>query len=500
MEITVAALEGQVCDDLKKHTMGFDYLDLQTGAIITGELDGLKKLFNALSPALQKVTSIKAALWLTQMTQNCISQGHTPPKLIGDKPLSQAEWKIYQDALPECTCHQATGLGIDELRDELAAQVLVTLESFWTNRPTDIEELRAVKQKLANLMTVLLKSEAKAKAFEAALSDEKRKVEELELSLKMDEGSFAAKERILNDKYRQLSKGYYTNVEKLVKERVYDEGMKHIDSGHKVHVMALQHARMLKEKEVLEAKMLEGDQEKVLLRRTKLELEREYRKRDDQANALQQGYDQLNNENQVLQTEKAVLQTDYDELKREYEKLSREPTSGPMPHHESQPAVSKPHIPDTAAVFARQVAELQHLDGLATIWQNTLDTATADVNDSKDKKKALEGKVQEAEQALKELKPAPKSKPSRASSTKTGSEDSRAAEPAAVDGAWTGRVVVQSSVNPPVTLRKVPRVAEAFPALSSPAVPKTTPSTTWKSLRLVDTPKEEIRGALKKSG
>ncbi|KAI4652075.1 hypothetical protein J4E93_002272 [Alternaria ventricosa] len=481
--------------------LGFDFLNLQTGGIIRKELSDLESLLNTLSTTLDGAASKKAAAWLDQLTRNALSQGHTPLKITGDEPLSQAERQISQDSLPACIYHHASDKMVENLRYELASQIIVTFDRFYReNKPTDIQELKDTRHQLKVTLSALDESREKAAEFETALSDEKRKTKELESRLETVEGRFAGKEKSLNGKYHELVKGYYNNVQKLVEGRVCDEKAKLAERLSKAEAKALLYDRILDEKEVQQARALQGDQEKALLRRTKSELEKKYKDRDDEAKAFKEGYDQLSNDNQVLQTEKAVLQTDYDELKRENEKLSREHTPSPMPHHENQPTVADPHIPDTAVVFARQVAELQHLDGLATIWQNTLDTATADVNDSKDKRKALEGKVQEAEQALKELKPAPKSKPSRASSTKTGSRDIRAAEPAAVGGAWTGRAVVQSSVSPPVTLRKVPHVAEAFPALSSPAVPKTTPSTTWKSLRLVDTPKEEIRGAVKKSG
>ncbi|KAI4683770.1 uncharacterized protein J4E84_006608 [Alternaria hordeiaustralica] len=498
MEDTEESPEGQVCDALRTTTLGFKLLD-QPGEISTGELSDLKSLLHTLSATLEGVASKKASAWLEPWTKAALMFGHNPPDVAGDDPLSQIRRECYKRLLPACTCHPAADQILDTLRDELAGYMMVAIGSFWKNRPTDIEELGDTRRQLDITMRAFVKATVRANAKESSLGHEMRKSKKLESSLETVKGKLAEERRSMNDKYDELVKGYYDKVNKLVEGRVYDEKAKLAERLSKAEAKALLYDRVLDEKEVQRARALQGDQEKALLRRTKSELEKKYKDRDEEAKSFKEGYDQLSNDNQVLQTEKAVLQTDYDELKREYEKLSREQTSGPMPHHESQPAVSKPHIPNTVAVFARQVAELQHLDGLATIWQNTLDTATADVNDSKDKKKALEGKVQEAEQALKDLKPAPKSKPSRASSTKTGSEDIRAAEPAAVGGAWTGRAVVQSSVNPTVTLRKVPCVAEAFPALSSPAVPKTTPSTTWKSLRLVDTSKEEIRGAVKKS-
>jgi phage shock protein A len=258
----------------------------------------------------------------------------------------------------------------------------------------------------------------------------------------------------------------------------------------------MQHAKILGEKEALEARILQESQEKALLKQTKVELEQNYKERDDEAKALREGYDQLRNDNQALQTEKAVLQADYDELK-EHGKLPKELKSGYEQRHVDQPAVVRALVSSTTA-FDRQAAELQHLDGLVAIWQTTLGNATAGMNESADRKKILDGKIQDAEQQLKKLKSVSSpSKTHRALNTKNNPKDEHKKQ-VVVDGTLTGQDVPQASVNTSGTLPKARVAAEAFPALQAPAVPKTTPSNTWKSLRLVDIPKEDTKGSRKK--
>jgi chromosome segregation ATPase len=299
----------------------------------------------------------------------------------------------------------------------------------------------------------------------------------------------------LKDEYDGLKKSYYRDLHRLVEERVRDEKIKLGDRLSKAEAKAMQHAKILGEKEALGARVLQESREKALLKQTKVDLEQKYRDRDDEAKALREGYVQLSNDNQALQTEKAVLQADYDELK-EHGNLPEELKSGYEQRHVDQPAVVRPLVSSTAA-FDRQAAELQHLDGLVAIWQTTLGNATAEMNGSADRQKVLNGKIHDAEQQLKKLKAVSPSKTHHAPNTKSNPKDAHKKQ-VVVDGTLAGQDVPKASVDTPGTLPKARVAAEAFPALRAPAVPKTTPSNTWKSLRLVDMPKEDTEGARKK--
>jgi len=160
---------------------------------------------------------------------------------------------------------------------------------------------------------------------------------------------------------------------------------------------ALRYAKLLDENELLRAKVLQGDREQVLLKRVKLEMEKKYQDRDDEAKAFKEGYDQISNDIQMLQTERAVLQADYDTRKEEKEGWSKQKTSSSKLRCVDQPAVLNHPVSARPAVD-RQAAELQHLAGFIITWQATLHNATVGRNGSTKQKEFLEGRIREAEQ------------------------------------------------------------------------------------------------------
>jgi chromosome segregation ATPase len=373
----------------------------------------------------------------------------------------------------------------------------------WMEAPTPSEDHHKKKQyreRVAGYLQILRneRDDLKEKLDESRENtrNEKNKVNILESKLSAAESGIVEMKKILENKYRELVKNYYNKVQNLVEGRVRDEKAKLADRLSTAEAKVLQYAKVLGEKEVLEAMISQERQEKALLKQAKLELEKRYKDRDDEAKALREGYNQLSNDIQTLQTEKAVLQADYDGLKREQERLPEGNQSSSKPRHADQPAVSSPQFSATTA-FDRQTAELQHLDGLVAIWQTTLDNATADRNESRNKKEALQTKIQEAKQQLEKLKPASPSKPHRRSDTKSTSKNIGTKE---VEVKSAGQVVPQSSSSTSGTLLNTRILAEPFPALSSPTVLQTTPSNTWRTLRLIDVPKQQKPDTKKNSG
>ena len=335
-------------------------------------------------------------------------------------------------------------------------------------------------------------------ASSAANEMGRNNIHDLQLKLAVIQRDFAKKEVALADEYGELKKKHYTDLQKLVEERMRSEKIKLSDRLSKAEAKAMQYAKVLQEKEALEARVLEEGREKALLKQAKLEWEQKYKERDDEAKALREGYDQFSNDNEALQTEKAVLQADYDELKKEYKPLPEEHTPSSELRHVDQHTMVLPHVSSTTA-FDRQAAELQHLDGLVVIWHTTLENATAEMNESVGRKEALEAKMREAEKQLEKLKSAPSQRTPRGSKTKSKPKGASKNEQAVVNETADDEAVLQPAVNISGGLPKVRVAAEAFPALSSPAVPQTIPSTTWKSLRLVGIPKEDAKDILKKS-
>ncbi|CAN9271633.1 unnamed protein product [Alternaria alternata] len=490
--------EAQPCRSFAECMSAFEDLEQKTEGIFTIELSGLESLLNTIRATLDEAATKKAAVWLQQWTHICTSPSYFEQNVDGDEFLSQAEAHLLPDDLPPCTCHHASDLIIDDLQDRIADQLLSTMEAFWKNRPSDLEELKLVRQKLDEEIVCFNKLSANHAKISRALEDAERKTEDLQIRLAASERDATDKERLVSDRYRELERGFYDKVQKLVESRVRDEKARLADRLEDLEAKALRYAKLLDENELLRAKILQGDREQVLLKRVKLEMEKKYQDRDDEAKAFKEGYDQISNDIQMLQTERAVLQADYDTLKEEQGGWSKQQTSSSELRCVDQPAVLNHPISARPAVD-RQAAELQHLAGLIITWQATLHNATVERNGSTKQKEFLEGKIREAEQQLKKLKPAHPSKPHRGSDTQSTPKNPHTRKQFVVSGMADGQDVLSSPISTLATRQK-PRVAvEAFPALSASAV-KTTTSNTRKSLRLVEILKEQKLDAHKRPG
>jgi hypothetical protein len=122
--------------------------------------------------------------------------------------------------------------------------------------------------------------------------------------------NLTAQERELGGKYRELEKGYYENVQKLVEGRVNDESAKLAERLSNAEAKVLRYDKIAWENEELHAKVAELEREKVLFQQAKSELEHRHKAVQEEAKAFREGYDQLSIDNQALQTEKAMLQAD----------------------------------------------------------------------------------------------------------------------------------------------------------------------------------------------
>ncbi|KAG9191137.1 hypothetical protein G6011_09225 [Alternaria panax] len=463
----------------------FDKLEHQTYGKFTAELSSLKGLFNNLTFTLLEVSSQQAIVLTGQTCYEMFVEARNPLATesstanYGILPAFNAKVtgamkdKVLRTYSRVLDLEKETDTLLDNIRDELAEQVLSTMEMMWAKRSAqsekELEEKDSQEEKWSEVME--------------NLRNEKNMIAAAE-------GSIAEREKALENRSRELEKGYHTKVQKSVEERLREEKTKLADRLSTAEAKALQYAKVVHKNEVLEAKISQGDLEKKLLK---------YKDRDDEANALREGYDQLSNDIQVLQTEKSELQVDIDELKREQERLPKEYQSSSEPGHVDQPAASSPR-PSATTPLDRQTAELQHLGALRAVWQTALDNATIKTKDSTNKKEARREKIREAEQQLQKSKPAPKSKPHRGSGIQSTPKNPRIQEQVVSNGTSNGQEELQSSAGTLGTLQK-PRVApEAFPVLSSPAGKKATQPKAWKSLRLVDVPKEQPSGAQKRSG
>ncbi|KAI4704766.1 hypothetical protein J4E89_009643 [Alternaria sp. Ai002NY15] len=468
MENTHDTSDSKDIRSFKQSISHFEFLESQMGNPVTVEIFNVRSLLMQLRTQFDSAVAQQSRAYTTMaIKEEAINRelelSHGAPdvaaSLAAEAVQVRAEYTIAMEQ---------SDSAFDRLRDALADQVLTAMEviwqKLWIKSEDAIAETLALKRDVADV-----------------------------------EASYVKKERALQDEYGALKKNHYRDLQQLVELRVRDEKIKLTDRLSTAETKASHYTKALEEKKALEARIVQESREKAALKQAKLEWEQKYKERDEEAKTVQEGYEQLSNDNQALQTEKAVLQADYDEMKNEHEQLPKErkPNFGQL--HVDPHVIVLPDVSLTTAVD-RQAAELQHLDGLVTIWQTTLENATAEMNESTVRKEALEGKMREAEQQLKKLKPALSQKTPLGPSMKSKPKGARKEEHVVVNKKPADEDVLKPSVNTSGGLPEVGVAAEAFPALSSPAVPKTILSTTWKSLRLVDLPKEDAKDVRKKSG
>ncbi|KAI4696056.1 uncharacterized protein J4E88_000228 [Alternaria novae-zelandiae] len=483
-----------------KYEVHFDDLEQKTHGKISAELSNLKNIlialpnkFNDAANAMTKASTHKARskMQLEQLDD----LGHFMPEMVHDTAFRQhLKNESDRDFHEFMDIRKQWDTMAYDTRDGIAERVLLLLEAIIENASTETKKV--LQQKLKEARNQLSNLESASAARIQSLMRDKEDTRRMTAEVK---AGFDKNWRALKEEYDELQKEHRVGIEKRVEERVRDEKIKLADRLSKAEAKASRYAKVLEEKEALEARILQESREKALLKQAKLEWEQKYKERDDEAKAVQQGYDQLSNDIQALQTENAVLQADHDELKKEHEPLPEEHKSKTEQRHIGLHAVAHPDVSPTTA-SDRQAAELQHLDGLVAIWQTTLANATAEMHESAGRKEALEAKIREAEKQLEKLKPALSQKAPRGSKPKSKPKGASKKEQAVVNKKADDKAVLQPVVNISGALPRVRVAAEAFPALSSPVLPQTIPSTTWKSLRLVDIPKEDTKGARKKSG
>ena len=473
--------------------LGFKFLESQMGDLVGLEIFNMKSLLVQIRSQLDWVVATQSDAQVRRVNAEIDFEqskhiSHAYPDVAMRCAVEAGEARAGCDI-----AKKEANTRFDRLRDTFADQVLRAMEVIWRVMSTKAED--ATKQ----LGEAKKELQGVRSASSAANEIGRNSIHDLQLKLAVIQRDFAKKKVALEDEYGELKKKHYTDLQKLVEERMHSEKIKLSDRLSKAEAKASRYAKVLEEKEALEARVLQESREKALLKQAKLEWEQKYKERDDEAKAVQEGYDQLSNDIQALQTENAVLHADHDEWKKEHEPLPEEHKPNTEQRHIDLHAVAHPDVSLTTAAD-RQAAELQHLDGLVAIWQTTLENATAEMNESVGRKEALEAKIREAEKQLEKLKPAPSQNTSHKSKMKSKPKGASKKEQAVVNETADEEAVLQPAVDISGGLPRVRVAAEAFPALTSPAVPKTIPSSTWKSLRLVDLSKEDTKTARKKSG
>ncbi|RAR03589.1 hypothetical protein DDE82_005079 [Stemphylium lycopersici] len=482
---------------------GFNNLDIATDGIISAELSDVRNKFIALLDALTEVSGKKGHLQVVQLgTKSLISRlEQERVELVATRSdaVFQAEAerlsRIKVQSIKNQEELEAQDLAVNALREDLAKKVLLSLEKLWKSSPTESNKLQTLRQRLQENHDTIRAIKVAEAALSTELTDEKGKTRDLTSRLAAVESGIDEQEKALREKHRDLEKGYYENVQKLVESRLNDEKAKLSSRLTYAEDKASRYDKIYAAKEETEGRVAELLQGKVLLQQSRIELEQRYRESEEEGKAFKDGYDQLHSDNQTVQAEKSELQSDYDELKRAYDQVLKERASTLGSQKPDQPPIVCPQPLSTATSYDRQAAELQHLNGLVAVWQNTLDFATTDWQESQAKKRELQQKVKEAEQRLKELKPAPKPKSRRANDGKRtpgSGDDGRSTVES--NRSATPEDALQPIVHTRHSSHRRQESSDAFPPLSSPAATLATPSNAYQSLRLVGMPKTSPPG------
>jgi chromosome segregation ATPase len=463
-------------------TKRFDNLDAMTRGLITAELKDLKRTFAVLHDSLGTAAAKEGHLRIVQSgIQHLIARiEQSPNNQLGRLAEVRCQRNHNENDM------KAQEAAFAHIRTKLMNEVLASIEALWERRSTDSHELTELRQKMHEMDTELDDLRAAKKTLTHGWDIERKVAKNLAERLAGAMRNLTAQERELGEKYRELEKEYYENVQKLVEDRVNDESAKLAERLSNAEAKVLRYDKMTWENEELHAKVAELEREKVSFQQAKSELEHRHKAVQEEAKAFRKGYDQLSIDNQALQTEKAMLQADYDELIMERDRLLEDRKSEASTRAttfitaRSQASSST----STTTAFERQTAELQHLDGLVAIWQKVCDSAISHRDESQKRKEEMTVKIREAERRLKEMKPDRSSKTRR----NTGeSSEKLGAKASGVSDEQLQQPFVNTDIDTP---RKSHRIAtEAFPALGSPIVPPQKP-TAWKSLRLVDMPKK----------
>ncbi|EOA87206.1 uncharacterized protein SETTUDRAFT_19736, partial [Exserohilum turcica Et28A] len=314
---------------ISKYLQGFDNLDEATAGIITSEISSLKTGIASLTETFDQLVTKTGHLKIQQLgiqvLQANLQQEDAELKNAKISSKAQALQRKLKMCEKERMQHQKDveeqHAALVTFRDGFAELSLGSLQALWRNKPSDSEQLQIFQTKLGEAMGRLEESKATEAVLSTELAAERYKFKKLASRLAALEGSIDEKEKALKDKHRELEKGYYGNVQKLVEGRVSDEKAKLADQLSQAEDKILRFDKLCAANKELEAKVIELTRELTLLQQAKLELEQRYKKREEEGKVFRQGYDQLSNDIRTLCTEKVELQTEYDEVKKQHNQL-----------------------------------------------------------------------------------------------------------------------------------------------------------------------------------
>ncbi|CBX96511.1 hypothetical protein LEMA_P107760.1 [Plenodomus lingam JN3] len=470
--------------DLSKFTRALVYLDFHTKSCATKELQDLDRYFGLLetktkrklkaSACLDAVTANIANEWMAKnqnTTGNNISQGETFRNL---RPTFFEAWRKAWHQLQE----EQTAM--EEVLKLFAYKLLYAGVEIWNCKPKCMHD--------ESLCESLDAANDAIHTLNASLRRQDESIRALKLELKAAKDKTLETERMLKYSKRDVEKTYYEDVQKRVESRVADVKLELSDRLSTAESKALQYDKTKEENTALQLRVARLEKDSDIHRQARDDFEQQLKTRGEELSLLREGYEQLRTDVSRLQVDNNTLQVDIDDLKDEQKKVKREGDA--LREKLESTTISKngtPSIMPIVAVtsFDRQIAALQHLDGLVSIWENALHAAIAKKDQSLAAKTATGIKVREAKAQVMQLKNArkPQNEQSPKSDERVGSP---VPIPAKTTVAWTANTPRPNELP---RLNNKPLVAkEAFPALGR----RVTVShmgggiLAWKTLRVVD--------------
>jgi seryl-tRNA synthetase len=123
-------------------------------------------------------------------------------------------------------------------------EVLASIEALWERRPTDSDELLDLRKKMHEMDTELDDLRAAKKTLTHGWDIERKVAKNLAERLAEAMRNLTTQERELAEKYRELQKGYYEKVQKLVEGRVNEGNAKLADRLNNAEAKVLRYDKM----------------------------------------------------------------------------------------------------------------------------------------------------------------------------------------------------------------------------------------------------------------
>ncbi|KAF2848180.1 hypothetical protein T440DRAFT_179048 [Plenodomus tracheiphilus IPT5] len=487
--------------DLSRFTRVLVYVDSYTREVSSETLKDLDRHFGSLEFTAKQATIASARL------KNAKSRLDTEIERLGqNNTMSTASRANNETGGPHIDRLRDLCVELDAQRQvhedklesvhgQFSAALLFAMLGLWENKPNNCKHDETLQKQLSLANNIIMQSTDK-------ITEQAASIKTLSLKLQDAEKSASEQGKALKVRQRNLEKSYYDDIQKRVKSRVADENINFTDRLRTAENKAQKYDKTMEKVADLLIQVAQHEKESTVNRQTRSDLERQLKIQEKEAVLLKEGYDQLSTDNYTLQLENNTLRAELEDLNTNNDTLDRE-RDALLKKLQSADATlsttqSYPRAGEAPSVtpFDRQTADLQHLDGLISVWQHTFDVAVAKKEQSLAAKKAIDIRIREAESQLKLLENPHKPQKKQKSPSPKSIEKSKS-HPTAVPAIVTATTLKgPGPVELPYMKSKSRFAEEAYPALGSPVAfaQKTNSTNVWKTLRLVDTAKAKAPG------